>query len=101
MRRCVLPTTTLKALEDQLHCKLQLPRRTGVTDREARGGNHAKSLVPHLGGTVGLTEVGMVQQIEGFHAEFMAETFRDFRPLDDGEIDAVESRSNNRVPSHL
>src|ERR1700676_177793 len=99
------------ALELKLQRELQLPRRPGISRREARAGDRREGLQPgrrgwqdHYARATGrprLPEIRMVEEVERIDTELEIESLRDLRVFDQRQIHVRKSRTGEGVASEI
>src|SRR2546423_5893740 len=86
-------------LELIFQSKLHLPRRSRVAGREASVGDNTKGRATNLRGPSGLPEVGVIEHVEDFPAEFDHLALTQLRALNQRQVCIVETWSNYHVSS--
>ena len=87
--------------EQQLQCKLHLAGRAGFTRWESRTLDDSKSCAARSRSQAGISEIGMVEDVEYLPSELCVKRFPDRRVFENGKIDIVVTRSRERVPTHV
>src|SRR5207302_2459892 len=72
-----------------------------VSGRKARAADHAKTAANNCRAQTRISEVRMVEEIESLKPEFMTDPLGNFGHFGDGKVEVLETRSDNRIPSHV
>lgn len=78
-----------------------MPRRSRIAGREASAADRSEVGVADLRDAIGLSEVGVVKEIEGFGAELRVQALGELQVFDDGEVHIGEARSDQRISAQV
>src|SRR5580765_1704451 len=92
---------THEPVEQHLHSQLNLARRTRIAGREPRCRDHAEAGAADGGNPSRLTEVRVVEQVEGLEPELEPRTRAERRPLGQREVHVREPGADDDVPAEI